>query len=237
MKNKRYKSKWLWICFISGLFLFVCNIIILVCLRDCPQEQSAWLTLFGGWLGFCATLIVGLIAYCQSKKYKEEADQQYRFIDLIVEKVEVINYGLNCNVLGRRCLEKEWGGVFRFLVRFYSVSDNAVFDFKITKLLKGDKIIVAYNWQQPIQRDQHGKTFLIKNEFADIVAEIPNDDDFNGKYTLILQFKNQYGDTYEKEIVVYLANNFVGKVKSFTQGRTYLVKKENQDGQAENDDK
>lgn len=94
MKNKRYKSKWLWICFISGLFLFVCNIIILVCLRDCPQEQSAWLTLFGGWLGFCATLIVGLIAYCQSKKYKEEADQQYRFIGpmsiLWTKKVEIL---------------------------------------------------------------------------------------------------------------------------------------------------
>lgn len=237
MKNKWYKNKWLWICLVFVLILFVSNILLLICLRGYQQEQSAWLTLFGGWLGFCATLIVGLIAYYQSKKYKEEADQQCRFIDLIVEKVEVTNHGLSCNVLGRQCLEKEWCGALRFLVRFYSVSDNAVFDFKITKLLKGDEIIVTYNWQQPIQRDQHEKNFLIKNEFADIVAEIPKDDDFNGKYTLILQFKNQYGDIYEKAITTYLANDFLGKVKSFTQGKTYLVKKENQDGQAENDDK
>lgn len=229
MKNKWYKNKWFWlwgaICIII-LGALGGNIAILLCLKKAAQEQSAWLTLFGGWLGFLATLIVGLIAYCQSKKYKEEAEQQYRFIDLIVEKVEVTKYGLASNVLGRQCLEKEWCGTLRFLVRVYSVLDNAVFDFKIARLLKGEKIIVTYNWKQPIQRDQHGKSFLIKNEFDDIVAEIPKDDDFNGKYTLILQFKNQYGDIYEKAITTYLANNFLGKVKSFTQGKTHQVKKE-----------
>lgn len=69
MKNEWYKNKWFWIFLIFGLFLFVGNIVLLVCLRDCQQEQSAWLTLFGGWLGFIATLIIGIIAYKQSKRY------------------------------------------------------------------------------------------------------------------------------------------------------------------------
>lgn len=230
MKNAWYKNKWLWLCLFLGLILLVGNIVLLVCLQNFQQEQSAWLTLFSGWIGFFATIIVGLIAYGQSKKYKEEADQQYRFTDLIVEKVEVVECGLSSNILGRRCLEKEWSGTSRFLVRVFSVLDNAAFDFKITKLLKGDKVIVAYDWEQPIQRDQHGKSFLIKNEFADIVAEIPKDNGFNGKYKLILQFKNQHGDTFEKEITAYLANNFAGRVKCFMQGKTYLVKRENENG-------
>ena len=65
MKNKWYKNKWFWlwgaICIII-LGALGGNIAILLCLKKAAQEQSAWLTLFGGWLGFLATLIVGLIA-------------------------------------------------------------------------------------------------------------------------------------------------------------------------------
>lgn len=73
------KNKWFWI---RGAIVIIIlgalggNIALLVCLRDCQQEQSAWLTLFGGWLGFLATLIVGIIAYWQTNKFTFESKKQ-----------------------------------------------------------------------------------------------------------------------------------------------------------------
>lgn len=72
-KNKSEHKKWhlnkfVIIFGLIGLGLFGGNIVLLITLKNSPQEQSAWLTFVSGWLGFFATLIIGIIAYKQNNK-------------------------------------------------------------------------------------------------------------------------------------------------------------------------
>lgn len=66
MKKKFYKSLWFWL-IVAGVLLLVANILVLVLVKDI--WQSAWLTLISGWVSGIATIILGLIAVAQNKKY------------------------------------------------------------------------------------------------------------------------------------------------------------------------
>lgn len=64
----RHLNRYAIVFIIIGVVLFLGNIALLITLRTFPQEQSAWLTFVSGWLGFFATLIIGIIAYKQNNK-------------------------------------------------------------------------------------------------------------------------------------------------------------------------
>jgi len=65
-----------------GVVLLVGNICVL-CYVSEANGQSAWLTLYSGWVSGIATIILGVIAVVQNKQYKEENDdnikKQYDF--------------------------------------------------------------------------------------------------------------------------------------------------------------
>lgn len=209
---------------------FIVNIIF-ACIFS--QEGANIFTAISGWVSFGATVMIGIIAYRQGKRFKDEAETKERFVDIIIGQVEVTNSGLPNNVMGRKCIPcYDQVGMYRFKLNIFSFLDNPVFDFKVISLKKNNATLYNYNNCQPIQPDGYGRNFLPNNSSAQIVAEIPKDDDFNGKYTLILQFRNQYGDIYEKEVIADLTNNFERKVKSFTQAETHLIKMNLKNGQA-----
>ena len=215
---------------ICAVVLFIANIIF-ACIFS--QEGANIFTAISGWVSFLATVIVGRIAYRQGKRFKDEAETKERFVDIIIGRVEVTNSELPNSVMGRKCIPSyDQVGVYRFKLNIFSFLDNPVFDFKVISLKKNNATLCNYNNCQPIQPDGYGRNFLPNNSSAQIVAEIPKDDDFNGKYTLMLQFRNQYGDIYEKEVIADLANNFERKVKSFTQAETHLIKMNPKNGQA-----
>lgn len=71
-QNKPFYAKW-WFWIIIGLILFG-NIAVLIWF-NCKELKSDLLTLISGWVSFVATLIIGVIAFRQSKEYKEENDK------------------------------------------------------------------------------------------------------------------------------------------------------------------
>lgn len=95
MRKKLFKNKLLWIriaiCIII-LIALVGNFAVLFCLSGNEQSQSAWLTLYGGWLGFLATLIIGIIAYQQSNKFTFESKKQ-NLISIITNYMRDIQEG------------------------------------------------------------------------------------------------------------------------------------------------
>lgn len=73
--NLKYFFKHYWIpvlCALIAITIFVGNVLVL-CLLD-EKDQSAWLTLYSGWVSGVATFLIGLIAAIQSRNYKHEND-------------------------------------------------------------------------------------------------------------------------------------------------------------------
>ncbi len=183
-------------------------------------------TAISGWVSFLATVGIGIIAYLQNKYYQEEAEKHEKFVDVVVENVQVVNHLLVGNKLGRSSVPKDIKlyGNERFYLSVFSY-DKPIFDCKITKCLKNGEILLVYDNIQPIRLDMYGKKTLLKNEMMNLTAEIPNGDDFTGKYVLQLEYKNQYGDTYTKDVIVNMGRDYAGKVKGFTQEKSKFIKK------------
>ena len=73
-KKPFYKCWWFWLLAIGVLLFLAGNILVLIYV-NC-YEKNSWLTLISGWVSGVATLIVGLIAYNQSKQH---IDVNYNF--------------------------------------------------------------------------------------------------------------------------------------------------------------
>ena len=67
-KEKPFYKVW-WYYLIIGVLLFG-NIAVLVWMDDAVKPY--WLTLISGWVSFIATITIGVIAYNQSERYKNE---------------------------------------------------------------------------------------------------------------------------------------------------------------------
>lgn len=93
------------------------------------------------------------------------------------------------------------------------------------RLLKDNKSLVNYDLIQPIQKGEYGRSFLCKYEMFQLSAEIPQNDNFDGKYLIELKFKNQFGDTYQKDIIIILDKKYAGRIKKYEQGRVKLISK------------
>ncbi len=80
-----------------AIIIFIANILILLFV-DKDEGQSAWLTLFSGWVSGIATIALGFIAIIQDRKYKEDADeielQQFQR-EWRIEQKEVFKMQLN----------------------------------------------------------------------------------------------------------------------------------------------
>lgn len=86
-----YKKWWFWL--IIGLIL--CGNIGVLWL-NCAELKSNILTLISGWISFIATLLIGVIAFRQSKEYKAENDRaiekQYNFEKFKILAEDCRNY-------------------------------------------------------------------------------------------------------------------------------------------------
>lgn len=70
-----FKRQWKAIILILvGIALLVSNICVLLYVSDI-NSQSAWLTLFSGWVSGLATIALGIVAVVQNRKYKKENDR------------------------------------------------------------------------------------------------------------------------------------------------------------------
>ena len=57
-----------------------------------------------------------------------------------------------------------------------------------------------YDKPDKIERDDHSKAVMIKNDLMFLVGELPYNKNSTGDYEILLTFKNQYGDKYEKTV-------------------------------------
>lgn len=228
-KNKNSNTIWI-IMIVVGVILCVINIVFSCLFRG--ADGANIFTAISGWISGVSTLIVGLITYRQSKKYKNDAEEKERFVDLVVESVKIVDHLLPANVIGRKCVPKDSTlyGRNRFLITLFAYQDNPIFDVSVEKTVKDGSILVQYDLIQPMQKGDYGRTFLSKNEFMQLTAEIPTQDNLCGQYTLFLRFKNHYGDIFQKEIYVRLRTDFIGKIAKVTQGKTILIAKEQNNG-------
>lgn len=201
---KKILSNWLFWLAIGLLVLFIANLAygIWGCNGD-DNNKTNYLTIISGWISGLATLAVGLIAYKQARKYKKQEIMAERNVDVFAECIE---YPYTAVDLPSKRLGKKWSitegkdyeyKYFRFFV--YNYLDNCVFDLNI-KQLTFDENTFYYDKLDKIERDIYGKTVMIKNDLMFLVGELPYNKNSIGDYEILLTFKNQYGDTYEKTV-------------------------------------
>lgn len=223
MKKNFYKSFWFWL-IVFGVLIFIGNILVLLL---CPDNsfKSNLLTLISGLVSGIATLAVGLIAYNQSRQYQNDAKVRDHYVDIIIESVQVVTHSIPINVMGRKCVPQNLNdfGHSRFLLTAFAYGDNPIFNILIANTEKDNKIIVNYDSIQPIQPGPYGRTFLSKNEFMQLAAEIPDGDNFSGKYILLFRFENQFGETFQKKLFVQLKNDRLGFVVNYSQEKASLM--------------
>ena len=78
-KNKAIcwiKNNWKTLLFVILALAFLAGNICVLCFVDIENNQGAWLTLISGWVSGVATLIVGVIAFGQSRKYEQISRKQ-----------------------------------------------------------------------------------------------------------------------------------------------------------------
>ncbi len=124
-------NKWLKrILIIAALFSVVlCGINVYFAVK-CDNLFGNLFTAISGWVSFLATIGVGVFAYLQNKFYQEEAEKREKYVDLVVENVQVVNHLLPNNKLGRRSLSKNSNGNYRFSCQFFLTTNR----FLIAKL-------------------------------------------------------------------------------------------------------
>lgn len=153
-----------------------------------------------------------------------------RNIDIVVERVEIVDYGtVPNNVMGRICVPKDGSkmGSSRFLINIYSFMDKPIFNVLVIDTQKDNKNLVKYDAIQSIQKDMYGKSFLCKNEKMYLNAVIPNLSNYDGIYKLVLQFENEHGDIFQKVVTIKVNSKFYGLIQSYNSENSKLHK-ENQ---------
>ncbi len=230
--KRRLKSRW-GVVIIIGIILacFIGNFHLV--LLGSGEVTNAWLTFISGWISFGATLIVGLIAYRQNKKHNEYVDFRDRFVDIVVQNVEIGSYMPPVNYIGRICVGTSSNlnsGKF-LILKVFCITENAVFDLNSSKITKGEEATLKYDKIQPIRSGMHDKTFLTKYELAYLHVAMPRCYDLSGVYTVTIEFGNQYGDLYEKNIDITLnANSVDDKVMRVVNHKTKLIRMEKNNG-------
>lgn len=200
MIKKCIRKWWFWSS--VALILFCGNILYAIFAPESDLKASL-LTTLSGWISGIATIVIGIIAALQSQKYNKDHEEQDRSVDLVVESMEIVSHGVPSNVLGQIYTTQSCNAHISILL--FNVTDKPVFNIKAVELISHESNI-KYDLHDVLKKDMYGKSFLIKNEkFYLNVGYIK--ESCIGECTLKITFKNQYGDTYEKNISFWLENN------------------------------
>ncbi len=187
-KKTKNKSIICWVILIAvGIFLLFGNIsIVLWCLND---NKIYWLTLISGWVSGIATVLVGLIALWQNKRYKEYSDRIYEAQQCPRMRVDIISIIHNENlkdyfeenysqkkicIAGYREASKKFLDIisdnqdFKFyILEVENCSPFTIFDFSLLDALYNreilpKKIYSPYYTLQPLEKAY--LIFLVKND-------------------------------------------------------------------------
>ncbi len=190
------------------VFWIILAIVILACIGNImyaifakSSKTTNILTAISGWISGVATLVIGIIAYSQNKKYKEAEELKEKYADVIVESVWIDSIQIPQGQMIRQVLFKDVKKVSgnAFYLRIFNYSDKPIFDIKIKSLKMGsDKF--DYDDVQPIYKDAYGRSFLSKDNSIVLLANIPKDALRDNDCVLIIEMKNQYDEIYQKEI-------------------------------------
>lgn len=190
------------------IFWIILAIVILACIGNIMyaifakrSKTTNILTAISGWISGVATLVIGIIAYSQNKKYKEAEELKEKYADVIVESVWIDSIQIPQGQMIRQVLFKDVKKVSgnAFYLRIFNYSDKPIFDIKIKSLKMGsDKF--DYDDVQPIYKDAYGRSFLSKDNSIVLLANIPKDALRDNDCVLIIEMKNQYDEIYQKEI-------------------------------------
>ncbi len=190
------------------IFWIILAIVILACIGNImyaifakSSKTTNILTAISGWISGVATLVIGIIAYSQNKKYKEAEELKEKYADVIVESVWIDSIQIPQGQMIRQVLFKDVKKVSgnAFYLRIFNYSDKPIFDIKIKSLKMGsDKF--DYDDVQPIYKDAYGRSFLSKDNSIVLLANIPKDALRDNDCVLIIEMKNQYDEIYQKEI-------------------------------------
>ncbi|MDE6284280.1 MAG: hypothetical protein K2M17_00865 [Bacilli bacterium] len=190
------------------IFWIILAIVILACMGNIiyaifakSDKTTNILTVISGWISGVATLVIGIIAYSQNKKYKEAEELKEKYVDVIVESVWIDSIQFPQGQMIRQVLFKDVKKVSgnAFYLRIFNYSDKPIFDIKVKSLKMGsDKF--DYDDVQPIYKDAYGRSFLSKDNSIVLLANIPKDTLRDNDCTLIIEMKNQYDEIYQKEI-------------------------------------
>ena len=196
MKNKSLVREILFVCVVVGLII----VTIVFQKNYNGPEKTNILTLISAWISGLATLSIGLISFFQAKSYRTKSELDAHFVDIVVENIFIDNV-VPVNVLSResRCskfgTEKSEG----FMMSMYNYLDNPIFDVKVEQL-KSNKLEINYDIINPIKLDNYGKSTMIKNDRVVLLAVYPDCKETFGHYELIVSFKNQFGEVFNKKI-------------------------------------
>ncbi len=187
------------------------------------SNTSNILTAISGWISGIATLVIGIIAYLQNRTYKNNDEKNEKYIDVIVESVEINSIQIRSGQMARQSLWKDttqYSG-FAFYLYLFSYSEKPVFDIRVSELKVGDKVY-KYDDIQPIYKDPHGRSFLTKDNTMMLLANIPKNFT-NNEYTITIKMKNQYDEWYKKEISFNYNKNILPHCYGVKQSKSFRV--------------
>lgn len=217
---KRNNTKLFWIAVLIAILACVGNMLFAIFSKS--DLTTNVLTAISGWISGVATLIIGIIAFLQSKKYQEMAEQKEKNIDVIVESVWIDNINMPLGQLSRQCLFKDvkmFSGK-AFYLRIFNYTDKPIFDIRTNFLMIGDKKF-EYNDIQPIYKDANGRSFLTNDNSFVLLASIPQNELNDNDYSIVIQMKNQYGEQFIKELSFKYARNSLPHCYGLKQQKSY----------------
>lgn len=133
------KKHWITIVLVSiGIVLLIGNICVLLFTNE--NNQSAWLTLISGWVSGIATVILGVIAVCQNRKYKQEnedyelslAQREWR----IEQKEEFKGYLHNIENIFQSIQENQFSKIIDECVYKFDSSPNTIVDIAYSHTIR-----------------------------------------------------------------------------------------------------
>lgn len=198
------------------IFWIILAIVILACIGNImyaifakSSKTTNILTAISGWISGVATLVIGIMAYSQNKKYKEAEELKEKYADVIVESVWIDSIQIPQGQMIRQVLFKDVKKVSgnAFYLRIFNYSDKPIFDIKIKSLKMGsDKF--DYDDVQPIYKDAYGRSFLSKDNSIVLLANIPKDALRDNDCVLIIEMKISMMKYIKKKYALNMVRQF-----------------------------
>ncbi len=190
------------------IIVFVFALFILSVLFSIIEKEkySNLFTIISGWISGVSTIILGLIAIFQNKYYKNIQEYIESRIDVIVENIIKSSESIEKNHMYRICDSEEIKCCMDcFIIRVFNYLENPILDIKIKQMVCPDKQIITYK-NQPINKDQFGRSVLVKNNFINFSVPLPNNYS-EGEYQFEFYMQNMNGELFKKYVSICIARN------------------------------